>query len=519
MKLKALALLSLVQAVSCAPYLAAEVRTPNVVLIVAEDLGYGDLGCYGATKVATPNIDGLAARGRLFKDAHSASAASSPSRYALLTGEYPFRALDGQGIWAPARNDSALLIDPEQTTLADLFKAKGYATALIGNWQLGFGAGGNDWTELLQAGPLQLGFDYFFGLPVGNSVSPFVYVENEGIVGWDAADPLVYVGPKRSNEATPLALIPPAAGQRSDNLLSGAVQAHAAFNDYELGSKLTEKANEWIASQATQPFFLYYSTVQIHHPYTPAPAFQGSSEAGLYGDVIHELDWIVGQIIDQLEAQGVLENTLIILTSDNGPMFSHAGQAAFKLGHDSRGELLGYKFSAWEGGHRVPLIASWPGKIEAGTQSDQLLSTMDLWATFAALTEQNPQSTDSINMLPALLAEPDQALRDHLVIAARQENHLAVRKGKWMYLPFQGGGGFKGKKPGQNNFAGPAAVTFTGRHNSDILTGKIRRGAPPAQLYDLADDLSQTANLYERHPDVVAEMEALLRRITQDYDF
>ncbi len=502
MKMKPLLFLSFFHVLLSACSLLAEEATPNVVLIVVEDLGYGDVGCYGATKVKTPNIDQLAERGRRFTDAHSASAASSPARYAVLTGEYPFR----RDLWAPARNDAALLIDLEQPTLATLFQAKGYATAFIGNWQLGFGEGGHDWPELLKAGPLQLGFNYFYGLPMGNSVSPFVYIENEQIVGGDPADPLVYLGRKRSENATPLTPIAAEAGQRSDNEFGGAQQAHALYNDYAVGSQLTQKANNWIASQGTQPFFLYYSTVQIHHPYTPGAPFRGTSEAGLYGDVIHELDWLVGQLVDQLESQGVLENTLIILTSDNGPMFSAVGQQAFAQGHDSRGELLGYKFSAWEGGHRVPFIASWPGKIDPGTLSDQLLSTMDLFATFAALTAQANAAPDSINMLPALLEKPAQPLRDHLIIAARQEGHLALRAGKWAYLPFQGGAGFKGKKPGQNNFGGPPALTFSGRENSDIENGRIRKDAPPAQLYDLKADPSQSTNLYHEHPDVVKQL-------------
>ncbi|MDQ8208237.1 arylsulfatase [Coraliomargarita sp. SDUM461003] len=504
--MKALTFIAVFQVLLTAFSLQADEGLPNVVLIVAEDLGYGDLACYGATKVNTPNIDQLAARGRKFTDAHSASAASSPSRYAVLTGEYPFR----RELWAPARNDAALLIDAEQATLATLFQAKGYATAFIGNWQLGFGEGGHDWSELLKSGPQQLGFDYFFGLPIGNSVSPFVYVENEQIVAADPADPLVYLGPKGGKAATPLTPIAPEAGKRSNNEFGGAVQAHAHYKDYEVGTRLTQQANDWIerstSGQERQPFFLYYSTVQIHHPYTPAPQFRGSSEAGLYGDVIHELDWIVGQLLAQLESQGVLEDTLIILTSDNGPMFSVVGQEAFKQGHDSRGELLGYKFSAWEGGHRVPFIASWPGKIVPGTQSDQLLCTLDLFASFAALTDQTNVAPDSINMLPALLEDPEHPLRDHLLIAARQEGQLALRTGKWAYLPFQGGAGFKGRKPGQNNFAGPPAVAYSGRKNSDIQNGRIRKDAPPAQLYELETDLSQSTNLYHEHPDVVKQL-------------
>lgn len=491
---------------------AVRATQPNVVVISAEDLGYGDLSCYGATLVHTPNIDQLALGGRKFIDAHSASAASSPSRYALLTGQYPLRAADGGGLWAPVRNTSALVIDPDQQTIADIFSKKGYATAVVGNWHLGFGQEGHDWSQPLRPGPLDLGFDYYFGVPVINSESPFVYVENDQVVGHNPEDPLVYVGQKHSTKTTPLTPLPPESqiGKRSANAFSGAVEAHQHYNDLEVGTKLTERAIDWIQSQDEQPFFLYYSTIQIHHPYTPAPQFRGTSEAGIYGDFIHELDWVVGEIVQCLKEQGVLENTLIIFTSDNGGSFSQIGQGAYKQGHAMNGELLGFKFGAWEGGHRVPFIAHWPSRVEAGTVSDQLLSSVDLLATFAALTNQPHQSDDSVNMLPALVGDPEAPIRDHLVIAARQESHLSLRKGKWMYIPFKGSGGFKGKKPGQNSFAGPAAVPFVGKENSDIHKGKIKKGAPPAQLYDLYADLSQTTNLYHEYPDVVEQMKQLL---------
>lgn len=496
---------------------ASAVTMPNVVLIVAEDLGYGDLSCYGATHVDTPNIDQLAARGRKFVDAHSASAASSPSRYALLTGEYPFRAANGAGLWAPARNTAPLLIDPEQLTLADVFKQKGYATAVIGHWQLGFGSGGVDWTPPLSPGPLELGFDYFYGLPVINSVSPFVYVENEQIVGYDSSDPLVYVGPKRSKLATSLTPLPAEAlvGQRSANAYSGAVRAHELYNDYEHGVHLSEKAVDWIESQVGKPFFLYYSALQNHHPYTPAEQFQGSSAVGVYGDAIHELDWIVGQIVACLQDQGILDQTLILFTSDNGGMFSQLGQQAFQRGHVMNGPLLGYKFGAWEGGHRVPFIVSWPAQVEAATVSNQLISTIDLLATFAALTQQSIEVADSINMLDAFLYEPQQPIREQLLIAARQESALSLRRGKWMYLPFQGSAGFPGRKPGLNNFAGPAAASFTGRVNSDISRGRIKKEAAPAQLYNLDVDLGQTQNLYYDYPQVVEQMAAELEACRQ----
>jgi arylsulfatase A-like enzyme len=509
-------LLGVLLALSSPGALAAQAvgTLPNVVLIVAEDLGFGDLGCYGATLVETPNIDKLAARGRKFVDAHSASAASSPSRYALLTGEYPFRAANGAGIWAPASNTSALLLDPEQVTLADIFKQKGYATAMIGHWQMGFGSGGVDWEPPLSPGPRELGFDYFYGLPVINSVSPFVYVKNEQIVGYDSQDPLIYVGPKHSVQATPLTPLPAEldVGQRSDNVFSGAARAHELYNDYEHGEHLSAQAVAWIQSQSEEPFFLYYSAIQNHHPYTPAPQFQGSSSAGVYGDTIHELDWIVGEIVDCLQEQGRLDDTLIIFTSDNGGMFSQIAQQAYQRGHAINGPLLGYKFGAWEGGHRVPFIVSWPDQVEPATVSNQLICTMDLFATFAALTQQSVKAPDSINMLDAFLDTPQQPIREQLVISARQESMLSLRDGKWMYLPFQGSAGFSGKKPGRNNFAGPAAATFTGRENNDISRGRIKKMAAPAQLYDLEADLKQTRNLYYEYPQVVEQMAASLEQ-------
>ncbi|MDQ8180273.1 arylsulfatase [Pelagicoccus sp. SDUM812005] len=487
---------------------AARGGLPNVVLIVAEDLGYGDLGCYGATRVRTPHIDGLAERGRRFTDAHSASAANSPSRYALLTGQYPFRV----DLWAPVRNTSGLVIDPETFTIADLFKKKAYATGFVGNWQLGFGAGETDWSKPLRPGPLELGFDSYFGIPVINSVSPFLYVENDRPLGHDPADPLVFIGSKRPDEATPLKPLPPESevGQRSENAFSGAVEAHESYDDFEQGIRHTEKAVEWIRSQDDGPFFLYFSALNIHHPYTPAERFRGSSEAGVYGDYLHELDWMVGEIVACLEERGQLDDTLIVFTSDNGGMFSKIAQDAYQLGHENNGSLLGYKFGAWEGGHRVPFILSWPGKVEAGSVSEELLCTMDLLATFAAITEQAAPAGDSLNQLPTFLGETREPVRKELVIAARQEEHLSLRKGKWMYIPFQGSGGFRGKQPGQNGFAGPAAASYAGRENSDIENGRIKESAPPGQLYDLERDLSQTTNRYRDYPHRVERMASLL---------
>ncbi|MFH5804340.1 arylsulfatase [Alienimonas sp. DA493] len=489
---------------------------PNVVLIFADDLGYGDLGCYGATHVNTPHIDRLAAEGRRFTDAHSVSAVCTPSRYALLTGRYPVRANGGRGVWGPAPIDSPLLIEPDRLTIADVFKKRGYATSAFGKWHLGFKTEKNDWQVPLRPGPQDLGFDYYFGVPVVNSAPPYVYVENDRLVGGDPADPLVHLG-RNAKGTVPLTPIPPEAAQRSPNQFAGAEAAHALFNDYQVGTTLAGKSVAWIEEhvegRGDDPFFLYLSTTNVHHPFTPAERFQGTSEAGLYGDAIHELDWIVGEVLACLDQNGLAGDTLVIFTSDNGGMFNIGGQAAFAAGHRQNGDLLGFKFGVWEGGHRVPLIARWPGRIPAGTVSDQLLGNVDLLATFAALTGfelTDERRADSVNMLPALVGEPEEPLRDHLVLAPRRETHLSVRAGKWMYIPRRGSGGFGGRKPGDHGFAGPPAASFVGSKNSDFENGRMKPDAPPAQLYDLAADRSQTRNLFRERPAVVAEMEALL---------
>jgi arylsulfatase A len=480
---------------------ASEETPPNVVLIFADDLGYGDIGCYGAKLLRTPNIDALAAEGRRFSDAHSASAVCTPSRYALMTGEYPHR----KDISAPVFLKSGLIIDTEKQTVADVMKEAGYATAIIGKWHLGFGEGTPDWNGELKPGPLELGFDYYYGVPVVNSHPPFVYVENHHVVGLVPEDPFVYDQTAKTKVIHEKMRL---------NEIGGADAAHALYDDYAVGTHLTEKAVNWIGAQKDNPFFLILSTTNIHHPFTPAPRFQGTSECGLYGDFVHELDWIVGQVMDTLEEHGVADNTLVIFTSDNGGMFNATGQKAWTAGHELNGELFGFKFDAWEGGHRVPFIARWPGKIEAGSISEQLVSNIDMIATFAALTNgtiKEGQARDSVNVLSALMGDPVAPLHDHLVLTPFKSSHLSIRKGKWMYIGAQAGGGFADRTPGSHGFGGPPAIQFAGRENSDMENGNIKADAPSAQLYDLENDLAQSTNVYNQYPEVVEEMKSLLR--------
>lgn len=479
---------------------ATAAEKPNIVLIFADDLGYGDLGCYGATKVKTPRIDSLAADGRKFTDAHSASAVCSPSRYGLLTGSYPLR----KNFWGPTPTwTQELTIDPRSLTLPRLLKETGYATACIGKWHLGLGDPKPDWNGDLKPGPLELGFDHFFGNPGVNSYAPFIYVEDHRVVGLDPNDPLV---PGKASK-----FIRPFPAKGIGNI-GGADEAHRLYDDEQVGTTLREKSIAWLKRQQEgQPFFLYLATTNIHHPFTPAKQFIGTSECGPYGDFIHELDWMVGGVLNALEEMGVAENTLVILTSDNGGMLNLGGQQAWKAGHRLNGDLQGFKFGAWEGGHRVPFLARWPGKIPAGSTSGQLLNLVDLLATAAALTGRelkDGEGIDSINQLESLTGSPAKPPRETMVITPNSPKHLGLRKGKWVYIPAQGAGGFQGGKPGDHLFSDAAALPFTAGKHSDYKDGKILPEAAPAQLYDLEADPGQERNVFADHPEVVKELEA-----------
>jgi len=478
---------------------------PNVIVIFADDLGYGDLGCYGATKVKTPNIDKLAAEGRSFTDAHSASAVCTPSRYGLLTGEYPMRAFNGKGSWGPLPPTSKLIISKDTPTIGKIFQKDGYATSCFGKWHLGFGdAQKNNWKMPLTSGPNDVGFDYYWGLPSVNSGSPYILVENNMIVGYEETDPLVF-GKKPSS---PTDTFPPEASVKSANRFGGALKAHSLYKDEKMGDMMVENSIKWLDANKDKPFFMYFATTHIHHPFTPAPRFKGTSEAGLYGDYIHELDSMVGELTAFLEKNNLSDNTLVIFTSDNGGMMNLGGRNAVKKGHKINGDLLGFKFGSWEGGHRVPFIAKWPGKIPAGSESKQLISVLDLLATFATITGQDASAlpkTDSIDILSTFTGDTEKPVREELILHASKKTHLSLRKGKWVYIPNQGSGGFS-RGPGSHGAGGPKMVSFVNGKNSDIKNGKIKKGAPKAQLYDMEADYNQTKNIVEQHPELASEM-------------
>ncbi|MDC0497356.1 arylsulfatase [bacterium] len=478
----------------------AKTTSPNIVLIFADDLGYGDLSCYGAEMIQTPNIDKLAAEGRKFTDAHSASAVCSPSRYGKMTGRYPHR----ENFWGPVTSGGGLTIETDQDTISSILKKADYQTAFFGKWHLGFGEKAPNWNGDLKPGPLEVGFDYFYGIPCANSVPPFIYVENHCVVGLDPNDPI-----KNGGKAYTKTMEGKGAGR-----IGGGEVAHGLYVDGKIGTNLTERSVKWLQGvNKEKPFFIVLSTTNIHHPFTPDKQFVGTSEAGAYGDFTHELDWMTGQIMAALEAQGVADNTIVIFTSDNGGMLNHEGQRTVQKGHLMNGELLGSKFGAWEGGHRIPMIVRWPGQVPAGTVSDALISHIDFLATFAEIVDQpldNPE--DSLNQLETITGAPKTPVRDTLVICPNSPYHLSVRKGDWVYIPNRGEGGFQGQKVGEHHLGGAASVTFMGKQNSDVVDGKILKGAPNAQLYNLADDVTQSKNVIKEYPEIAAELAALQKK-------
>lgn len=482
-------------------WLSAQER-PNIVYIMADDLGYGDLSCYGAKLISTPNIDKLAEQGRSFTDAHSVSAVSTPSRYGFLTGTYPFRYNDGEGYWGPLSHRHPILIEKGQETIASMLKSSGYATACIGKWHLGFQEELTDWNKPLKPGPVDVGFDYYFGVPFVSSAPPYFYVENDRVWGWDAKDPITFDGkPVAKTIKFP---------EKSNNRYSGGKKAHSLYNEEETAGLFVKKSVDWIKKHKRSPFFLLLTTTHIHHPFTPGEKFKGSSKCGPYGDYVQEFDWMVGEIMKTLEDEGLADNTLFVVTSDNGAMLNATGQKAYVAGHRMNGELFGFKFDAWEGGHRIPFIVRWPGKIEANTSSDQLISNIDMFATFASVVGhklKDDEALDSYNAIDAFLGDPTSDIRDYLFIAPHKPSHLALRAGDWMYIPGQGGGGWERKNG--HTAGGIQGTSLTKDYNSDIYEGKLVNGAPDVQLFNLNKDKYEKINMAERNPEKLLEMQSL----------
>jgi arylsulfatase A-like enzyme len=454
--------------------LIAEPQTPNVVLIYADDIGYGDLSCYGAEKVKTPNCDKLAAGGIRFTDGHSVASVCTPSRYSLLTGEYAFRK-KGTGI---ARGIEGLLIDTNKTTLASMLKSAGYTTGVVGKWHLGLGKTPTDYNDEIKPGPLEIGFDSAWLLPATGDRTPCVWVENHRVVNLDPADPIkLDYSIMRGDPKSFVKSIPRIGGQTGGTA--------ALWDDENLSTVITEKSCAFIDKNKSKPFFLYMATHNIHVPRVPNPKFRGKSDCGVRGDAIVEFDWMVGQVLEKLETLGLTENTLVILSSDNGGINDNNGPDAkhgignpdATNGHQPNGVLRGTKSTIWEGGTRVPFIVRWPAKIKPG-MSPALMSQMDLTASLAALTGgkiPTGQARDSENHLAALLGN-DTKGREYLIEQSNTGTPFALRHGSWKLFP----------------------------------TSPSRADAKKTMLYNLAEDLSESKNVAEEHPEKVKEMKAKL---------
>ena len=468
--------------------------SPNILLILADDLGYGDLGCYNdQAKAPTPNLDKLAAQGMRFTDAHSPSTVCTPTRYSVLTGRMAFR-LDYRGVFTGV--GGPCLITEDRLTLPQMLRDAGYATAMVGKWHVGmtfFDKEGQpinengleavkrvDYSRPSPDAPIHRGFDYFFGT-VCCPTTDWLYAYMEG--------DRIPVPPTKIVDRTPLPKHPYSHDNRPGMIAPN-------FDLEEVDLVFLEKSQaflrEHVKQNSDKPFFLFHSMQAVHLPSFPADRFKGKTDAGPHGDFLFEMDWIVGELMKTLEELDVADNTLVIFTSDNGPEVPTVVNMRKDHQHDGARPWRGMKRDNWEGGHRVPMIARWPRKVEAGSATDQTTCLTDLMATCAAIVEAelpNDAAEDSFNMLPVLLSEQgDDPVREftlHQTISLA----LAIRHGDWKYLDHRGSGG--------NNYDRPPLKQF-----------QLPSVAPdaPGQLYNLKDDPGETTNLYNRHPEVVKRL-------------
>jgi arylsulfatase A len=474
---------------------------PNIIVIMADDLGYGDLSCYGAKVFQTPNIDKLAAQGTRFTSGYCSASTCTPTRFSLLTGTYAFRAKN-TGIAPP---NGPAIIRPGTVTLPSLLKEAGYRTAVIGKWHLGLGDEKPDWNGKLAPGPLEIGFDECFMLPTTNDRVPQVYLENHKVLNLDPADPLT-VSEKPIDPEAPTGIT------HRDTLKMDWTHGHngtihngisrigfytggtaARFRDEDLADKWMEKSKTYIAANKDKPFFLFFAAHDIHVPRIPHERFQGKSGTGLRGDSILQLDWCVGELMAALDEHKLTENTLIVFCSDNGPVLDdgYVDGSVTELGsHEPSGPFTGGKYTVFEGGTRTPFITRWPGKIPAGV-SDQIVCTIDLTASFAALTGVPlpvDSCLDSLNILPALLGEKDAKGRAELI---QQDNgtkggkaDFGFRSGDWKLIRRT------------NKYQQPAKIS--------------KHPIPPPKglhaLHFLPDDPGESKDLSKENPEKMAEL-------------
>ena len=480
-------------------------RLPNVVIIYGDDVGYGDVGAYGSKMIPTPNIDKLASEGIMFTDGHCAAATCTPSRYSMLTGIHGFR--DNVNILPP---DAPLVIPTEAFTLPDLFKKAGYATGVIGKWHLGLGEKGKDtnWNADVSPGPLEIGFDYSYLLPGTNDRVPCVYLENYRVVNPDPND-LIYVDRKIENVQMAGSTQYPDGVTNTDAMTyykSSGNHGHnnsiingigrigymsggksALWNDETMTDEFIIKTKEYIKKNKNKPFFLYYAAQDIHVPRAPHPRFKGKTALGFRGDAMVQFDWATGEILKALEENGLTENTIVIFSSDNGPVYDDGyedgttvdkSEEEVDRGHDGSGIYRGGKYQIYEGGTRVPFIVKWPAKIKSG-KSNALVSQIDLIGSFSELLSQEipkSEARDSRNILKTLLGE-DKIGLPYMLEETRTRH--AIRVGNWKYIIGQ-------KKHSKND-------------------------AP--ELYNLENDPSEQNNIIQQYPDKAKELDSKLESL------
>ena len=472
---------------------------PNVLIIYTDDLGYGDTSAYGSTAIKTPNIDKLAREGLRFTDAHSEAATCTPSRFALLTGEYAFRK-PGRGVLP---GNAALIIEPGRTTLPSIFVKAGYAAGAVGKWHLGLGPeGGPDWNKEIVPSPNSIGFTYSFIMAATGDRVPTVFVENGRVVNLDPADPVFVsytnpVGDWPTGKDHPELLQMQSSHGHDQTIVNGIGRIGymtggktALWKDEDMADVFTGKAFEFIEKHKEGPFFLYFATHDPHVPRVPHPRFVGKSGMGPRGDAIVEADWSVGRIIETLDHLSLTSNTLVIFSSDNGPVVDdgYKDDATEKLGnHRPSGPFRGGKYSTFEAGTRVPFIVRWPGHVKAGV-SDALVSQVDFLASFAAFTNQKLDADagpDSVDTMAAFLGQSKHG-RDSVI---EEAGGLALRRGQWKYI-----------EPNTRQ-------AFNANTNTEL------GNSPEAQLYDLSKDPGEQRNLAAAMPDKVRELAAELEQL------
>ncbi len=493
---------------TAATAMAQTSQKPNVILILADDLGWGDLSCYGATRVSTPNTDSLANQGILFTNAHAAASTSTPSRYGLLTGSYPFRK---QGTDVAAGN-AGMIISPEQYTLADVFHNAGYRTAAIGKWHLGLGSktAQQDWNGQLDQTPLDLGFDYHYLMAATADRVPCVFIEQGRVVNYDSEAP-IEVSYKQPFEGEPLGRTNPELlfNQRSSHghdmaIVNGIGRigymkggGKALWRDEDLADSIVASSVRFIETAAAdqQPFFMYLCTNDVHVPRQPNERFRGQSVMGLRGEAILQFDWTIGKVTAALKRLGIYDNTLIIVTSDNGPVLDDGFEdlAEELCGtHKPGGPFRGGKYSAFEAGNTVPFIVSWPQGIGTKSrQSQSLVSLIDFVGSMNSLvggTLPQGAATDSRDCLDTWLGKSKRPAPYHVSMAANRS--LEIRTQRWKYIePSKGG----------------PMITW----GPKIETGY----SSSPQLYDLKHNQGETTNQAEAKPKVLRKMQALLEEV------